>query len=306
MPPRVNKLAAWLGVASSLVVGCRTETSPTTSTTTTSTTSTAGSSAPTASASAKNAYVGPTGTVKGTIRIVGDDPPNTPFSYPEGCELAAGTYGKLFRRGLEGQLADALVAVSGYKGYVPPKDPAVKVTIKDCAYSMRTIVVAAGQHIEINNLDPLQTYIPHLDGAKSPSTNAAIPRGPTVKVYTRGNTRYWLRNQMGMEFMMAHVWQVPFSTFQVTGLDGRYEISGVPVGKASLDVMLPQLKDAKSLVVPLTKKVSIDVKEGDNVFDVELVFDAKTNTPLDGHGGTKPRDLDLPPVAPSGSASAKP
>ncbi len=236
--------------------------------------------------------------MKGVIRIIGDEPPSTGFVYPKGCEAASGTYGKLFRRGQDGQLADALVAVSGYQGWVPPAQPAVKITIRNCALSTRTIVLTHGQHIEINNLDPLQSYLPHLDGAKSPSLNAAIPRGPAIKLYTRGHGRYWLRDQMGMKHMLAHVWHLPYSTARVTGLDGRYEIKGVPVGKAKLSIMLPQTKTLPTNVEPMAKNIAIDVAEGDNVHDVELVFSAEDNTPIDGHGGTKPRDLLAPPRDP--------
>lgn len=263
----------------------------------------ASSSAPTKPASTRKPYEGTVGTVKGVIKIVGDDPPSTSFSYPEGCEAAAGTYGKLFRRGQEGQLADALVAVTEYNGWVPPQKEKVEVTIRNCAYSTRTIVLSDSQHIEIKNKDPLESYLPHLDGAKSPATNVAIPRGPAIKLYSRGRNRYWLRDQMGKTFMVAHVFHLPYATAQVTSLDGRYEIKGVPVGKAKLSVTLPQTKSKDNPYVPIAKSKSIVVKEGDNVHDIELVFSAEDNTPLDGHGGTKPRDLDVPKTSPSASAA---
>ena len=60
------------------------------------------------------AYEGPTGTVKGNITITGDPAPTTPFKYPKPCSAAAGTYGKLFRVGQDGGLADALVTVTEY------------------------------------------------------------------------------------------------------------------------------------------------------------------------------------------------
>jgi hypothetical protein len=290
-----------------LLAGCRTETKSTSNPTASATASASASAsaAPSAATSSdRKAFDGPTGTVKGVIRIVGDEPPSTPFDYPKGCEAASGVYGKLFRRGQEGQLADALVAVSGYDGYVPPSKEPVKITIKNCAYSTRTIALNRGQPIEIRNLDPLTSYLPHLDGAKAPSTNVAIPRGPAVKVYpSKGPLRFWLRDQMGKTFMLVHVWQLPYATHDVTGLDGRYEIEGVPVGKAKLSVMLPQTRTKGTYIEPLAENREIEVKEGENVYDVEMVFDADENTPLDGHGGTKPTDLKIPPKA-SASASA--
>ena len=272
--------------------------------------SSSAASAPSTSASARKAYSGKVGTVKGVIRIIGDDPPSTSFSYPKGCEAASGTYGKLFRRGQEGQLADAIVAVSNYEGWVPPEKEVVELEIKNCALSTRTVVLTHGQHIEIKNLDPIESYLPHLDGAKSPATNVAVPRGPAIKLRSRGHGRYWLRDQMGKAFLVAHVFHLPYATARVTSLDGRYEITGVPVGKAKLSVMLPQTKTLPTHIDPLAKNIEITVVEGDNVHDVELVFNAEANTPLDGHGGTKPRDLKIPrpstSAKPAASASAKP
>jgi hypothetical protein len=261
----------------------------------------------TSSAARAPEYTGPTGTVKGVVKIVGDEPPTTPFSYPKGCESASGVYGKLFRRGQEGQLADAVVTVTNYGRWrIPPNSEAVSLSIRDCAYSQRSVVMTDGQHLEVKNEDPLQSYLPHLDGARSPATIVAIPRGAPVKLLSAGRRRYWLRDQMGKQFMVAHVFHFPYSTAAVTGLDGRFEISGLPVGKATLAVMLPQTKTM------LSKQVTLDIKEGENVIDVELEFNAARDTPEDGHGGTQPgrgpdgHESPPPPASASAAPSSKP
>jgi hypothetical protein len=265
---------------------------------------TAATAAPTASATAapKTPYTGPAGTVRGVIRMTGDPPPDTPFRYPKGCESASGMYGKLFRLGQDGQLADAIVTVWGYKPvYIPPAKDVVDITVKECAYSQRSIALTDGQHIEVRNLDTLTSYVPHLDGARQPALLVAVPQGEPVKLNTRGDARYWLREDMLRPFMVAHVFQFPYSTFAVTALDGRYEIKGVPIGPAKVSAMLPQLHTRKPKLVPLFSMTKeIEIKEGDNVLDLELVFDAEENTPSDRHGGTKPGDL---PPEPTGSAA---
>lgn len=219
-------------------------------------------------------YSGPTGALTGTVRIKGDPPPETPHKYPKECEGEAGAvYGKLFRVGKDHQLADALVAVSKYQGYVPPKEAAIRVTIKNCAYSTRTIAMTDGQHLEVRNVDDdTTTYLPWLDGARMPAGIVATPHGDPVKLYTRGYSRYWLRDQMGRTFMVAHVFHFHFSTTAVTGLDGKYAIEGVPLGKVDVSAMLPSAN-------LLSVSKPFEIKEGDNHLDLELAFDKKRDTP---------------------------
>ncbi|MBM4376289.1 MAG: hypothetical protein FJ095_14495 [Deltaproteobacteria bacterium] len=234
--------------------------------------------APTSSPSASTElapYSGPKGTLRGVIRVKGDPPPMTPHAYPKGCEgTAAAMYGTLFRVGQGGALADALVSVTRYEGFVPPTKPVVPVTVSRCAYSTRTIALTEGQHLEVRNVDVDTTsYVPWLDGAKLPASIVAVPQGDPVKLYSRGYGRYWLRDQMGRTFMVAHVFHLRYATTSVTGLDGQYRIEGLPVGKVDVSAMLPQAN-----LLSVTKP--FEVKEGDdNVLDLELTFDAKRDVP---------------------------
>ena len=237
-----------------------------------------------AAASAPKPYEGPTGTLTGVVRITGAESPRTKFNYPKECRGAEASYGHLFRKGLEGELADAVIAVHGYKGFVPPKDKAIAVTIKDCAYSARTIAMTDGQHLEVKNLDGATSYIPHLDGARSAALLVAVPKGDPVKLYSRGPMRYWLRDQMGRQFMVADVFHFRYATTSVTGLDGRYRIEGIPVGKVKVSVLVPALN-----MKTFDKDKDFDIKKGENVFDLTLEFDAKKDVPPDKgpQGGAK-------------------
>ncbi len=130
-------------------------------------------------------YAGPRGTLKGTVRIEGDPPPDTGLKFPPKCKDSAATYGKLFRIGLDKALADVMVAVTGYDGYVPAAGEAVKVAIHRCAPQKRTVVLTFGQRIEVSNLDKIDSYVPYLDGAGNPTVMVAVPEGAPVKIYSR-------------------------------------------------------------------------------------------------------------------------
>jgi hypothetical protein len=225
-------------------------------------------------------YAGPTGTVRGRVRIEGDPPPDTGLKFPPNCKDAAATYGKLFRVGLENALADAMVAVTGYSGYVPAPGPAAKATIHGCAVNRRTVVMTFGQRLEVANLDKLDSYIPFLDGAPTRAGMVAVPGGEAVKLYPAEAGHYMIRDTMPSG-LVADVFALKYATHDVTDLDGRYEIKGVPVGKVHVDVFLPVLNKSQGQ--------ALDVKEGDNTVDFTLKFDAAKDLPK-----------------PAASASAKP
>lgn len=211
-------------------------------------------------------YSGPVGTLRGRVTIQGDPPPDSGLSFPVGkCGEAAATYGRLFRVGQDKALADALVTVVNYDGYVPEREEAEKVTIQGCAFSGRTVAVTYGQRVEVSNLDPLEPYMPILDGAPFTAVLVAMPRGDAVKFTPLKPGYYELRDTLPKPFLKAGVFVLKYATHDVTGLDGRYEIKGIPVGKVLTAALLPAIGQD-------TKK-AIEIKEGDNTLDFELTFD---------------------------------
>ncbi|APR79492.1 Hypothetical protein A7982_04839 [Minicystis rosea] len=226
-------------------------------------------------------YSGPKGTLKGRIRIEGDPSPDTGLKFSPKCKDAQATYAKVFRVGLDNALADAMVTVTGYKGFIPASGPAAKATIHGCAANKRTIVATYGQRVEVANLDKLDSYVPYLDGAPSRAGMVAVPGGEAVKLYPPQAGHYMLRDTMPSG-LVADVFVLMYPTHDVTGLDGQYEIKDVPVGKVRVDVFLP--------VIGKSSGQEFEIKEGENKLDVTLKFDAKK---------------DMPGTAPSASASAQ-
>lgn len=243
-------------------------------------------------------YSGPTGTLRGVVRISGDPSPETGVTFPPKCKESVATYGKLFRVGLDKVLADAMVAVTGYgdRGFVPERQEAAKLTIHGCATNKRTMAVTFGQRIEVSNLDSVTSYMPFLDGAIAKAVMVAVPGGEAVKLYPMepGAAHYMIRDELDSK-LVADVFVVKFPTHDVTGLDGKYEIKGIPVGKVRVDAFLPVLSKSMGK--------EIEIKAGDNTLDLDMTFDAKTDL---AKAGVTPAPAGSTAPAPSAVRKASP
>jgi len=101
-------------------------------------------------------YAGPTGTIGGIITVSGDAAPDMPeitAKIPADCDAAKDTYGKLFREGPGRGLADVVVGVTGYAGYLPEDAPAEIADATGCAWNSRTYVLTFGQSLDVRSRD---------------------------------------------------------------------------------------------------------------------------------------------------------
>jgi hypothetical protein len=233
-------------------------------------------------------YSGPSGTLRGTIRITGDPPPETGLSFPPQCAEAAATYGKRFRVGQDGTVADVLVAVN-YPGFIPAREEAKKLTIRGCALSKRTLSVTFGQRIEVSNLDKLESYMPYIDGARSPAVLVAVPGGDPVKLYPLSEGRYLIRDLLPKPFMHTEVFVLKYATHDVTGLDGRYEIKDVPATQVRISALLP--------AIGKTIAQMVDIAPGDNTLDLTFEYTDPAKAP-------PATSASAAPAKPEGSAGA--
>jgi len=214
-------------------------------------------------------YAGATGTISGVISVSGDSAPDMPeavAAIPTDCASAKDTYGKLFREGPGRGLADVVVGVTGYSGYLPEEAPAQFADANGCAWSSRTYVLTFGQSLDVRSRDS-RPYVPDLMGAHLKAQLVAVPRGDAIHLYPEQPGRYQLTDSMRL-FMLADVLVVKFSTHAVTGLDGRYVIPRVPVGKVKVSALLP------ATMVQNEKEVEVHAGE---LVDVPLTlpFDRK-------------------------------
>lgn len=209
-------------------------------------------------------YSGPTGTLRGTVRLDGSPPPDVGLSVPASCSAAAATYGKLFRVGPAKALADTLVAVTHYQGFVPAASAVVRIPIRGCALEKRTLAVTFGQRIEVNNLDTREPYQLYLDGSSMKTPPEASPGGPPIAFFPKQPGHYTLRERRMSALALADVFVVAYPTHDVTGPDGRFEIKGIPVGKAQANAYLPAIDKVMNK--------EIEIKAGDNTTDFILVY----------------------------------
>lgn len=185
-------------------------------------------------------YAGPTGTVRGVVRVSGDTAPirdEVLAQIGDACAGSRAFYGPAFREGPGRALADALVAVTGYEGYVPPRGEAVRVEIDACAYKRRTYGVMFGQRLDVFNLDS-QPYMPRLLRTKTAAVMVALPRGEAIPLLPPKPGRYALVDEM-RSGPHADVFVLQYPTFDITELDGRFEITAVPVGEVDVSALLP-------------------------------------------------------------------
>jgi hypothetical protein len=219
---------------------------------------------------AQKAYDGPVGTVRGRVVATGDAPidqPDVVAKIPANCPKALLPYSKLFREGPNRSLADVLVTATRYAGYVPEPKPAVRVEADGCFWGTRTIAVTYGQRLDIVSKDE-NSYVPELLGERGQPQLVATPHAAaTSTVLPTQPGRFVLVDNLRL-FMTSEVLVLKYSTHAVTGLDGRFEIPNVPVGRVTVSSYLPQTQ--------ATAERSVTVEAGKATDEIlfELPFDA--------------------------------
>jgi len=241
------------------------------------------------------AYTGAVGSVAGSVSIVGDESPIDPKykaeEIPADCLAARETYKNLFREGLMRSAADVFVAVTGYDGYLPAAKDTETVNAASCAFDTRTLGLTFGQALDIVSKDR-RSYVPELLGARATAQLVATPGGEPVRLYPQRPGRYVLVDSM-RTFATAEVMVVAYRTFDVTGLDGKFEIKDIPVGKVKLNALLP--------AAMLTSGQEITIEAGKTTtVELELKFDKKVYAEQQAQ---KKDSASAAPVKPAASAS---
>jgi hypothetical protein len=203
------------------------------------------------------AYAGPTGSIEGTITVTGDRAPETPADFSH-CPEASSTWGHAFRESPGGKngsrlLADAIVVVTGYKGfYIPEKEEAKEVTIADCAYTTRTATLTFGQRLEVKNVSK-EFWTPMLEPQGAVMLSVLIPRGDPAKMYPKKPGHYLLLDH-DRKYAVVDVYAFLHPLHTASDVAGHYRIDGIPVGKLTVSTTHPHI-DA-------TAEVQVDIVDG--------------------------------------------
>jgi hypothetical protein len=200
-------------------------------------------------------YDGPTGTIAGVVKASGDanlELPEALAKMDQNCTTSRRTFGYALREGQGRTLADVLVAVTEYTGFIPEKEEEVVVIGEGCAWNARTVAMTYGQYLSVIGKDN-RPYVPELLGQKMPAQLFVLPTAPPVKIPPQKPGRYVLVDSMRL-YNKAEVFVLPYATHDVTGVDGRFTIEGVPVGKVRVNALLPQTMEVV--------EKQIEVKEG--------------------------------------------
>lgn len=218
-------------------------------------------------------YQGPVGAIEGTVTMTGDAAPDlTPYidKIPPDCAIAVNTYGRLFREGDGRTVADVLVAATDYSGYVKPQVDHADLSARDCAWAKKTLAVTFGQRIEVKSADA-RPYIPQLLGGPSGALLVAVPGGDAVPMFPQEPGHYVLIDSMRL-YSKADVFVVRYPTFDVTGINGRYRIEGVPVGPVTVSALLPPTSSHASHQVTVVANAAVRM-------DFALSFNRSTFVP---------------------------
>jgi hypothetical protein len=231
------------------------------------------------------AYDGPTGSVEGTITVIGPPSPDAKIDTSQ-CPAALDTYGKLFREGPPSTpdgprpLGDAVVAVVGYNGfYVPEHEPAARLTIgPNCAYPARSVAITFGQRLEVGNQSKVP-FAPMTSTETSPAVMMAAPfgAGDPVRIYPKEPGHSVLGDIM-QTYVREDLYVLRFPLHAVSGTDGHYRIDGVPVGKLTLGAQHPTVASQASAPVEIVANVVQKV-------DLTLEYAPKAAKPVDTKAG---------------------
>lgn len=211
-------------------------------------------------------YSGPTGSVEGIVRVVGESAAVVTNDFSR-CPDSAKTWGHSFREGPANSagarpLADAVVVATGYRGFIPERREAKEAKIEACAYTSRTITMTYGQALDVKNVSK-EFWTPMFDQGGSVVLRMATPNGDPVRLYPKEPGHYTLIDR-DRKYVNVDVYAFLHPLHTATDIAGHYRIDGLPVGKLKISTMHRKIAATaeQELVVEagIVKQVDLELK----------------------------------------------
>jgi len=221
------------------------------------------------------------GNLSGIVKFSGEKPERKPIA-----EIAANAFCKeacagktnlserfvYGKNGGEDVLANVLVYVSkGLEGkkFDPPKEPVVLDQI-NCTYTPHVVGIMVGQTLEIHNSDATLHNVMS-QPRNNKGFNDGMPGiGKLSKVFDKPELSVALRCFMH-PWMLGYVHVLDHPFYAVTGLDGSFEIKGLPAGEFEVSVV-----QEYSRFAPEHPTVTVRIGEND-AQKIEFVYRLKSN-----------------------------
>jgi len=229
----------------------------------------------------------PRGTIRGTVRVVGERPLTTSIALPEafksarGCREAAVSYAYAFDRIPPGPMPYAVVFVKDVSETDKYGPREVRLNFLDCQILPRYLFVRPHDKVKFHALSqmPIVSHVP-LPG--NMIDRAVMMGAPEVEYeFPIGETVISARNLPPS--VQAHVVSTNNLREVTTDDQGQYELVDVEEGPREVSVWYPGTKETHNTVVVKANEV------------VELNFELQTITPQPGSV--------QPPVLPDSDAS---
>lgn len=184
-----------------------------------------------------------TGSIVGIVVFEGDPPPREPLALSGVGGCAGGGASVLSERLIvaDGKLANVLVRVGGEVAarWSPPEASARRhaMTQQGCVFSPHVVALRIGDSLSVGNDDP-STHNVRVKGRRRgnpESSHTQAPGAPPIELA-------FAAPEVGIEivcdlhpWMRAWVHALEHPWFAVSGVDGRFEIQGVPAGEVVIE-----------------------------------------------------------------------
>jgi len=179
------------------------------------------------------------GTIKGHIRLSGEEPGNPVIRMGRDPMCAAINKGKQVVQeavvaSLDGSLANVFVRLQGTLPATPVPNEPVTLDQRACVYVPRVMGIRVGQTLQVRNDDELLHNV-HSLSTKNNTFNVSEPKAGMVQQFKMKDEEVMLRIKCDVHsWMTTYVGIVSHPYFAVSGAAGTFEIPNVPAGSYSI------------------------------------------------------------------------